>query len=105
MNTLLDLPVTIDKGKQAPWSLADHRQNLIVAAIAMLSDEEIQKMDRQDLIDALRMMKSSEPKSGARSIDQMNKSELRRVLAIVRNYLRQQTSEQSDPQKWSPELN
>ena len=81
------------------------KQNLIISAIAMLSDKEIQLMNREDVLDALRMARSSWPRSEERNIDKMDVKELRRVLAIVREHFRTKMNRQSTPKSWSPEFN
>jgi|GEM_PF-6842557 len=86
-------------------SLAQRTHDLIRSAIAMLSDQEIKLISRQDLFDALRMAQSASPPSETRNIDQMEVVELRRTLAIVRECFRKQLDRQSSAKPWRPEFN
>lgn len=85
--------------------LEARKQNLILSAIAMLSDYEIQLMSRKDLLDALRMARTAWPRSDGRNVDNLDTAELKRLLAIVREYFRKQVNWQSTAKTWSPEFN
>lgn len=85
--------------------VALRKKRLILSAIAMLSDEQIKMMNRQELFDALRLAQSPWPKSVERNIDQMEVSELRRLLAITRDYFRENSSRRSIHKNGSPILN
>jgi hypothetical protein len=97
--------IVSNSGQNPYFPHALRKQNLILSAIVMLSDKEIKLMNREDLLDALRMVQSTWPRSEERNIDKMDVTELRRVLAIVREHFRTQMNRQSTPQIWSPEFN
>lgn len=106
MQTQLDAHTTVGSNRQSSYvPLALRKQNLILSAIAMLSDQEITLMNREDLLDALRMAQSASPRSQERNLDDMEVTELRRVLAIVRENFREQINRRSTPKIWSPEFN
>lgn len=106
MQTPLNTHNILDDRHQVPRGpLALRKHNLILSAIGMLSDREISMMSRQDLLDALRMAQSASPRSEAQNIDKMEVAELRRVLAIVSEYFRNQVDRQSPEKTWSPEFN
>lgn len=106
MQTQLDAHDIVGNNRESSHvPLGLRKQSLILSAIAMLSDSEIRLMDRQDLLDALRMAQSASPQSEAGEIDKMEMAELRRVLAIVREYFRKQAQRQSPAKRWSPEFN
>lgn len=86
-------------------SYALRRQSLIASAIAMLSDREIQSMNPEDLLDALRMAQLTRPTPEFKNILNIDVSELRRILAIVREHFREQMNQQLSRKKWSPEFN
>lgn len=94
---------TITQNSHLP--LAHRKQNLIVSAITMLSDQEIKLMNREDVLDALRMARSQCPLSEEKNFLNMDVTELRRVLAIVREYFRKQAGRQSRATVWTPEFN
>lgn len=87
------------------FPLAYRKQNLVVSAITMLSDQDIELMNREDVLDVLRMARSHCPLSEEKNFLNMNVTELRRVLAIVREYFRKQMNRQSPAKTWSPEFN
>ena len=106
MQTQVNMHNFVSNGGQSPYSPHTLRKhNMIISAIAMLSDKEIKLMNRKDLLDALCMARSSGPRSEASIIDKMDVTELRRVLAIVREHFRSQMNRQSTPSNWSPEFN
>ena len=106
MHTQHEIHNTADARPQVSRSrLLARKQSLILSAIAMLSDHEIRMMSRQDLLDALRMAQSASPQSQLMNIADMEVAELRRVLAIVREYFRNQEALQSRAKTWKPEFN
>jgi hypothetical protein len=94
-----------DRQQFSPGPIALRKQHLILSAIGMLSDREIRMMNRNELLDALRMAQSASPKSEATNIDTMDMPELRRVLAIVRDYFRNQVDGQTPVKTWRPQFN
>lgn len=98
-------------GNRSPSSHVPlRRRNLVLSAVAMLSDQEIELMNREDLLNVLQMARSVSPRSVSprseeRNIDNMEVPELRSALAIVREYFRKQVNQQSAAKRWSPEFN
>lgn len=106
MQTLTDLRIKSSDGNScsnAPIALRKH--HLVISAIAMLSDKEIAAMNRQDLLDALRIARSPWPRSEEKNVDQMDVSGLRRLLAIVREFFRKEMAQRSILKNWNPRLN
>ena len=86
-------------------SLAHRKHNLLLSAISMLSNREIQVMNRQDLLDVLKMVQSTSLRADATNIDNMEAPELRRVLAIVREHIGEHANRHSSENMWKPEYN
>lgn len=106
MQTQLDAHNVLDDRQQGSRrQLALRKKHLILSAIGMLSDREIGLMSQKDLLDALRMAQTVSPASEATNFDRMGVPELRRVLAINRDYFRNQLKRQSPEQAWRPEFN
>ena len=106
MQSGLDVHNRADKNSQSlNLPLAIRKQNLITSAIAMLSDKEIKMMNREDLLNALRIARSQWPRSEERNIDNMDVTELRRVLAIAREHFRALMNQHLTRKNWSPEFN
>nr|UXE45600.1 hypothetical protein Hi04_10k_c5016_00009 [uncultured bacterium] len=104
MQTQLDAHMVGEIRQTASVALALRKQNVILSALAMLSDREIKMMNRQDLLDALRMAQSASLWSEMQNVDNMDAAELRRVLAIVRDHFRK-ADPPSSAKGWTPEFN
>lgn len=77
--------------------------DIMAAAIALLSDQEIESMTREDMLDTARAARHV-PRSPvkAEQIGGIDDSGLRRVLFHVRRWMRNRVDEQSKERGWAP---
>jgi hypothetical protein len=81
-----------------PQRIASH--DTVTTAIALLSDNEIESMDRSDLLDGIRIAQTRQPLAATRPINDLDDTRLRWVMYLVRLKSRMQVDENSTEKGW-----